>query len=257
MHIPHIFVAEDSEYNQILFAKMLDQLGYSSSTAKDGKQLLQLLETSIPNLLLLDMEMPVMDGFEIIRLIRQGNTGADANLPVIALTGNYKESLQTSYKEAGFSDWISKPFSKQTLKDKIDTILNSPKINPADEQEIMSTDSSDEEPLYSLKYLREGSDGDEEFLKMMIGMFVESTPMAIQMMYDGLSKSDWDIIRQEAHKLRSHLRYFGMIQAAVLTEEIERTATHNPTEQILKELLGKVNLICQTCIHQLRAEFHL
>jgi CheY-like chemotaxis protein/HPt (histidine-containing phosphotransfer) domain-containing protein len=256
MHIPHIFVAENSEYNQILFAKMLDQLGYSTSTAGNGKQLLELLETSIPNLLLLDIEMPEMDGFEIIRMIRQGNTGADRNLPVVALINNYKESDASIYKEAGFSGWMAKPFTRLTLKEKVEIALTEKKNNPSDlpgNKEIITA----EEPMYSLKYLREGSDGDEEFLKMMIGMFLESTPIAIQLMNEGLLQADWDKIRQEAHKLRSHLRYFGMIKAALLTEEIERTSANNPSEPILKELIGKVDLICQTCMLQLREEFHL
>jgi CheY-like chemotaxis protein len=256
MHIPHIFVAENSEYNQILFAKMLDQLGYSTSTAGDGKQLLELLETSIPNLLLLDIEMPDMDGFEIIHLIRQGNTGADPNLPVVALTSNYKESDVPAYKLAGFSGWMAKPFTKVSLKEKVEIALNTPISNPSDQAGNKGTVTT-EEPMYSLKYLQEGSDGDEEFLKMMIGMFLESTPIAIQLMNEGLLQSDWDKIRQEAHKLRSHLRYFGMIQAALLTEEIERTSANNPSEPVLNELIGKVDLICRKCILQLREEFHL
>jgi len=252
MHIPHIFIAEDSEYNRILFAKMLDQLGYSSSTAANGEQLLELLESTIAILVLLDIDIPEMDGFQIINLIRQGQTGADRNLQVIALTSAYKESLPAKLKEAGFSGWIAKPFTRKTLQDKIEPILNSD--NDGGEK---GTTPVAEAPLYSLKYLRDGSDGDEEFLKMMIGMFVESTPIAIKSMQEGLSKSEWDQIRQEAHKLRSHLRYFGMIKAAVLTEEIERTATNNPGEQILKELIGKVDLICQTCIRQINEEFNL
>ena len=257
MHIPHIFIVEDSEYNQVLFAKMLDQLGYSCSTTGDVVHLLKLLELSVPNLILIDMDMTSMDGFEIIQLIRSGNTGADKNVPVIASTNKLTESLQAKFSETGFSGWILKPFTKQTLKVKIDLIFDSLLRNPSEQEETKKTGSDVEEPMYSLKYLLEGSDGDEEFLKMMIGMFVESTPSAIQSMHNGLAQSDWDKIRQEAHKLRSHLRYFGMIQAAILTEEIERTATHNPGELILKELIGKVDLICQTCVRQLSEEFHL
>jgi CheY-like chemotaxis protein/HPt (histidine-containing phosphotransfer) domain-containing protein len=256
MHIPHIFIAESSEYNQILFAKMLDQLGYATSTAGDVQQLFELLGSTNPDMLLLDMEMPDMDGFEIIQRIRQGSTGAARNLTVVALTNNNKDMMQKKFTDAGFSDLISKPFSKQTLQDKIGIILSAPKSD-------ISGDNTDkpasitEEPLYSLKYLQDGSDGDEEFLKMMIGMFVESTPTAIQMMYEGLNDSDWDKIRQEAHKLRSHLRYFGMIKAAVITEDIEHKSANNPDAPTLAELIGKVDLICQTCIRQLSEEFHL
>lgn len=118
-------------------------------------------------------------------------------------------------------------------------------------------DSTPEKPVYSLQYLREGSDGDEEFMKTMIGMFLESTPLALKLMKDNLEQSDWESMRQAAHKLRSHLRYFGIIEAAELTEEIERIAAKNPQKQILSELVGKVTAICELGIKQLSAEFQL
>jgi len=118
-------------------------------------------------------------------------------------------------------------------------------------------DSKCEKPVYSLLYLSEGSDGDEEFMKTMIGMFLESTPIAIKMMQEGLEQADWEAIRQSAHKLRSHLRYFGIIEAAELTEEIERIAAKNPEKQVLHLLVDKVSSICQLGMRQLSEEFHL
>ena len=118
-------------------------------------------------------------------------------------------------------------------------------------------DSTPEKPVYSLQYLHESSDGDEEFIKTMIGMFLESTPLALKLMNDSLEQGDWDEMRQAAHKLRSHLRYFGIIEAAELTEEIERIATKNPKKQILSPLLDKVTSICQRGMQQLSEDFHL
>ncbi len=117
--------------------------------------------------------------------------------------------------------------------------------------------SKPEKPVYSLQYLREGSDGDEEFMKTMIGMFMESTPLALKLMQDSIGVADWETIRQSAHKLRSHLRYFGIIEAAELTEEIERNAAKNPDKQVLTTLVGKVTSICQLAMRQISSEFHL
>lgn len=118
------------------------------------------------------------------------------------------------------------------------------------------TDTTPEKPVYSLQYLREGSDGDEEFMKTMVDMFLESTPVAIKSLHDDLKKSDWEAMRQTAHKLRSHLRYFGIIEAAELTEEIERIATKNPEKQVLSVLVDKVTAICLVGMRQLSEEFH-
>jgi len=118
-------------------------------------------------------------------------------------------------------------------------------------------DSTPEKPVYSLQYLREGSDGDEEFMITMVGMFLESTPVAIKSLHDDLGQADWEAMRQTAHKLRSHLRYFGIIEAAELTEEIERIATKNPDKKILSVLVEKVTSICQVGMRQLSGEFHL
>jgi HPt (histidine-containing phosphotransfer) domain-containing protein len=118
-------------------------------------------------------------------------------------------------------------------------------------------DSTPEKPVYSLEYLREGSDGDEEFMVTMVGMFLESTPLALSTMSESLEQADWESIRQAAHKLRSHLRYFGIIEAAELTEEIERIATKNPEKQALSGLVEKVTSICNIGMRQLSEEFHL
>ncbi|HEX7411897.1 MAG TPA: Hpt domain-containing protein [Bacteroidales bacterium] len=118
-------------------------------------------------------------------------------------------------------------------------------------------DSTPEKTVYSLQYLREGSDGDEEFMKTMIGMFLESTPLAINALQDSLGQADWETMRQTAHKLRSHLRYFAIIEAAELTEEIERIAAKNPEKQVLSVLVEKVISICQIGMRQLSEEFHL
>jgi CheY-like chemotaxis protein len=124
MHVPYIIVAEDCEYNQLLFGKMLQQLGYTSDCACDGEELIRLLRTSSPDLILLDIEMPVMNGFEAIRQIREGNSGTENNIPIIALTGYDDDSILKKINDSGFSDYLSKPVTRKMLKEKIDLFLN-------------------------------------------------------------------------------------------------------------------------------------
>lgn len=128
MRAPYIIVAEDSEYNQLLFAKMLEQLGYTSDCVGDGEKLIRLLETSSPDLILLDIEMPIMNGIEAIIKIRGGKSGAAYNIPIIALTGYDDESILKKINDSGFSDYLRKPVTRNMLKEKIDLYLNPPKI---------------------------------------------------------------------------------------------------------------------------------
>lgn len=124
MHVPYIIVAEDCEYNQLLFSKMLEQLGCTSDCVCDGEKLISLLSTSSPDLILLDIEMPVMNGFEAIRHIRKGNDGTKSNIPIIALTGYGDNSFLEKINDSGFSGYLRKPVTREMLKEKISLYLN-------------------------------------------------------------------------------------------------------------------------------------
>ncbi|WP_421877795.1 response regulator [Marinoscillum sp.] len=109
-----ILVAEDSSVIQNLTKKILTLQNYQISAVKNGKQVIDKLGSEEYDLILLDIHMPVMDGMECARAIRQMN-GAAANIPIIAITGNANNYSMEDFKEAGINEFVPKPLNYDNL----------------------------------------------------------------------------------------------------------------------------------------------
>jgi PAS domain S-box-containing protein len=112
-----VLVADDVPTNQIVATKILETLGHAADMAEDGSQALAALRSRHYDLVLMDCQMPVMDGFEATRRIRQGEAGeANRNLPVFALTANAMAKDRENCKEAGMTDYLPKPVQPEDVE---------------------------------------------------------------------------------------------------------------------------------------------
>jgi CheY-like chemotaxis protein len=118
-----ILIAEDNPVNRELLRELLEILGYEIFEACDGLQALAMVEQVCPHLLVLDLSMPGLDGFGVIRRIRADP--AHANLPVLAATAYAMRGDRERVLEAGFDGYISKPISPTALKEEIDRLIGS------------------------------------------------------------------------------------------------------------------------------------
>lgn len=116
-----ILIAEDNFINRKVIVSMLKQLGFSADSAENGKEALDMMEAANYSLVLMDIEMPIMDGIEAVKILRQGNTKTrNAGIPVIALTAHAMKGDREEFLNAGMDDYITKPITldvlSQTLK---------------------------------------------------------------------------------------------------------------------------------------------
>nr|WP_299418156.1 response regulator [uncultured Emticicia sp.] len=110
-----VLIAEDSSVIQNLAKKILEFQNFEITAVKNGEQVMQLLDKEDFDILLLDINMPIMDGMECVKAIRELSDQAKANLPVVAITGNAKNYSDTDFKEAGFNDALMKPLNFDRL----------------------------------------------------------------------------------------------------------------------------------------------
>jgi CheY-like chemotaxis protein len=110
-----VLIAEDSSVIQNLAKKILEFQNFEITAVKNGEQVMQLLDKEDFDILLLDINMPIMDGMECVKAIRVLSDQAKANLPVVAITGNAKNYSDTDFKEAGFNDALMKPLNFDRL----------------------------------------------------------------------------------------------------------------------------------------------
>lgn len=118
-----ILVVEDDEISQFLLTKMLGDLGYESNIASNGVEALELLKNEVYGLVFMDMEMPILSGFETVQLIRNSENSILKNIPIIGISANPFESELDYYIKKGLNDYISKPISESNLREKLNNQL--------------------------------------------------------------------------------------------------------------------------------------
>ena len=118
-----ILAAEDNEFNRDLLEHMLARLGLSAAMAVNGREALALLEREPFDLLLLDIHMPELDGFQVVGAIRERERTAGGHLPVIALTARSRKEDRELCFQAGMDECLTKPFNAADLRAAMDRVL--------------------------------------------------------------------------------------------------------------------------------------
>jgi len=123
-----VLVAEDNPVNCELLRELLETRGYSVIEAPDGQEALRMIEQSHPDIVLLDIGMPVLDGFAVIRKIRENPSLA--RLPVLAITAYAMRGDRESVMNAGFDGYLSKPINSSDVSNEIERLLQRPEDRP-------------------------------------------------------------------------------------------------------------------------------
>lgn len=110
-----VLIAEDSSVIQNLAKKILEFQNFEITAVKNGEQVIQLLQKETFDIILLDINMPVMDGMECVKEIRGLADASKAKTPVVAITGNARNYTEAEFKEAGFQDVLMKPLNFDKL----------------------------------------------------------------------------------------------------------------------------------------------
>ncbi len=120
-HSKTILVADDMPNGRELIRTVLERTGYAVIEAADGKEAMEKIQSSRPDLVILDLQMPVLDGFAVIRLLR--SRPEFSNLPVVALTANAMHGDREKTMAAGFTGYLAKPVSLVTLRNELARLL--------------------------------------------------------------------------------------------------------------------------------------
>jgi len=200
-----ILIVEDNEFNQFIAKAILEKWGGIVDIAENGQVAVTQLWLSDYHLVLMDLQMPVMDGFTATRIIREE---LNKKIPIIALTANVtKEAIQKVF-EAGMDAYISKPFDEEDLYIKV---LQSVRKEPFFVPEMPVGDKGSsvtqfrEEPLYDLSYLSGILGGNKDQIVQMLIEFMEYIPEYYQDLLIAYQKKEIKEISKTAHKIKSSI----------------------------------------------------
>ena len=217
-----ILIAEDDFVNQKLITHSLTVTGASFDIAGNGLEAIELLKQQPYDLILMDINMPEMDGFEATQVIR---AEISKTIPIIAMTGWSSRTEGDKFTRMGMNAYLAKPFGLDSLYKILDDIFNAPppfKPNNANfgvkAPEAVTTVSID------LDMLNELAEGDNEYKTTIINMFLESMPESIQKMEDDLAAEDWDNFYKSAHYAKSSLSVVRVPDMHTLANTMEVNA---------------------------------
>ena len=212
-----VLVAEDIEFNQLLVKNTLESWGCTVDIAANGLQAINKLKENQYDIILMDIQMPEMDGITATGQIRKMEQPEKANIPIIAFT-SVEFSSERRYHEAGMNSYILKPYTEQKLHEKITEVLKMHSLNPTapfkgnllntdDKNKQMTDDdkSKDELKLYDVSMLELISKGKPAFVEKMLLMFVEVITDDFGKLKDAAGKNSWAEVSQIAHKMKSTL----------------------------------------------------
>ncbi|HNQ00116.1 MAG TPA: response regulator, partial [Bacteroidia bacterium] len=205
-----VLIVEDNKVNQLLVKNMLKKFGFENfEAAENGKVALSKLREQEFDIILMDIQMPEMDGYEITREIRTRMRNEVRNIPIIALTADASEKEKVKARESGMNDYVVKPYTPEELYSTLLKFIpeNTNLPHSALRNEV-STSLHRISPGMDLDFLDKFTGGDQELTIQLIEIFLKQVPEAIEKLNYSVPKKDWKETHAVAHKLKSSIAIF-------------------------------------------------
>jgi PAS domain S-box-containing protein len=252
-----VLVAEDVELNQYLARHILESWDFEVTIVSNGKEAVDQLQAEPYDCILMDVQMPEMDGMEATRHIRQLPDPAKANIPIIALTANALKGDSERYLAAGMNDYLAKPFDEARLFRVISRNLTEQAPVVATEKNIPFKNHTSMLPvnkLYDLSMVQSVSGGDESFIKKMVALFIETVPQNLEELVKATQEENWDQVGKTAHKLKSTVDSMGIKSIKQEIRTVEANAKQKAQLEEIPALVEKIGSVIHECIGQLQSE---
>lgn len=192
-----VLVAEDNGINQMVVKHTLLKLGASADIAVDGAEAIEKFKEHPYDLILMDIQMPEMDGYEATSYIRNQ---LQSNVPIIAMTAFALKGEEEKCFECGMNGYVSKPFTIDSLSTAIQDVLSVPaEINNNPYILVHQHVAVDISMLYDI------SGNDEAYILTMAQTFLENMPGTLQKIEQGIANEDWENVYRSAHYAKSSL----------------------------------------------------
>ena len=255
-----ILLVEDNVFNQQIAQEMLEEVGATVSIANNGAAALELLHETSFDCVLMDLQMPVMDGLEATRRIRA--TPQLSQLPVLAMTATATTEARVRCLHAGMNDFISKPVQPALLYQTIANWLprNVPQAEPHPPPPAPEPSAATSAPATSATYGGSPDVIDLSVLAMLLGddeakirkfalAFLRSSQDGIRDMEAALAHGDMDTVRHLGHRIKGAARTVGAFRMGELCEQLEANSRHADAMAIVEQL--------QALLHQVEKHIAL
>jgi PAS domain S-box-containing protein len=210
-----ILIAEDNPVNQAVAMGMLKKQGHALTLTANGREAVRAWQRERPDLILMDVQMPELDGMGATREIRAAEAGSGRHTPIIAMTAYAMSGDSERCLLAGMDAYLSKPLTRDLLLKTITSVVKegASAMRPPD---LAS-------PLFSRAVLLDNLDGDTALLDRVMALFKQNTPAYLDQMRHAISQHDGVALERSAHTLLGSLGIFGANRARDITMSLQVT----------------------------------
>jgi len=234
-----ILIADDNRINQIMAKKILEKHGYSVGTADNGKEVIVELSKKPYDIILMDIQMPEMDGYQATSIIREcKEPGINSNIPIIAVTAHAQSFIEKKCLQVGMNDFIAKPITQKKLFQIISKYLPNQSLTI----EPMLKQNSELPSKKSLKILdKEQLDlvtsFDNKMIQTLLNIFLTEFPNRLNMLKKHLSVDNFELLSIDAHTLKGMTINIGAQSLSNISKKLEHAGNNKDKDQIKNILL--------------------
>lgn len=263
----HVLIAEDEPVNRAVAMRLVESMGHTLVAVQHGKEVIQAMESQSFDLVLLDVEMPIMDGVETVKAIREREQERGTHVPVVALTAHAMSGDERRLLDAGMDAYIAKPIRSEVLLGTIERLLTAPEVGdsamsidknvpprvpaagahegsepamPAhpDSRSLRSDAGAGSTaagapslPVFDRSVLQELVGDDDELMREIVSGYREQRRDLMHDLRTALQDSKSDVVRAHAHKLKGTLLAMGAPAATHAAGELEMAGRAGDLEQ--------------------------
>jgi PAS domain S-box-containing protein len=249
-----VLVVEDIALNQLLMKTLLDDFGFERDIADNGKIAIEKVQAKTYDIILMDLQMPEMNGFEATDFIRNK---LHSKIPIIALTADVTTVDLAKCKAVGMNDYIAKPVDERLLYKKIISLVKKPKNQKNNISSVNLNTRIEISKCTNLKYLSQLTKSNPELMMEMISLYLEQTPPLINTMKKSLNDKDWIALQSSVHKMIPSFSIMGInTNFEEMAKKVQEYASTQQQTDIIPNLVFQIEKICIQACKELEEEFN-
>ena len=218
-----ILLAEDNPVNQMVAVRLLQKLGHTVMVVGNGREALAMLDEKNFDLIIMDVQMPEMDGFETTRLIREKEAATGKHMPIIAMTAHAMKGDRERCLAAGMDRYVAKPIHPAELFEAIQRVAKPP--DPEPEASAPMEECIDWHAAWA------NMEGDRELLRELAHLFLDDLPHQLEAIHRAAEKNQGNELERTAHRLKSSVGNFAAKPAFKAAFHLEKIAREGDFEQ--------------------------
>ncbi|TDD98801.1 response regulator [Flavobacterium cellulosilyticum] len=250
-----VLVVEDIPLNQLLMETLLDDFGFERDIAENGEIAIEKLKKETYDVILMDLQMPVMNGLDATKYIR--NT-MHLKTPIIALTADVTTVDLAKCKDVGMNDYIAKPVDERILYSKIVSLAKKTKRIKSSNTDAMDKNRNDSEKCINLDYLKSRTKSNPKLITEMIALYLEQTQPIVTTIKQSLEDKNWTLLSAAVHKIIPSFTIMGInSKYENMARSIQECSNEEQfTEEITTMVIQVVSICTQAC-EELKIELNL